>query len=148
MFRLRTLSAPDSLSVLCVLWKKEARNHTGSGQKQPWNRSFKGSVDDFRLQATLRIFFLAFLRVPGQTRAKATLQIRVIQPTGVRPQGLWPMWGCHCGAALTAPLRCLSPVHQPHLRSPALSCVLPSARLCDLNSFINLERGCHESECV
>lgn len=63
------------------------------GQKQPQNCSFKRLVDNFRIQATLRVFFLAWLRVLGNTMPKATLQIRVIQPTGVLPKGSGP-WGC------------------------------------------------------
>lgn len=74
----------------CAFSRKEARNHASSGQKPRGICSFQGAGDDFRIQATLRAFFLAFLKSarPGIPGLKTTLQIRLIQPTGVVPQGL------------------------------------------------------------
>lgn len=84
---------------------------------------------------------------------KANLQIRVIQPTGVLPQGLWPMWDVSCRRVPLVLLPQMPVSGSP--TSSQVSCLVPcpdlqllSSVTSHLNSFINLELGCHESEYV
>lgn len=105
--------------------EKRGQKPPSSGQKQPRNCSSKGSAHNFRIQATLRVFFLAWLRVPRNTMAQSHLQIRVIQahrsaPQEHRPRGM----SAAEGFIQCCPLQCLSLIYQPHLRSPALCLVL------------------------
>lgn len=121
-------------------------------QRQPCSCSFKELEDDFRIQATLRVSFLAFLKSAQHTMAqshsanKGHPDHRRASPRALTGQG---------DRHRKVPLVFSSFPQMPVFCSPAsshISCLVPcldfqlfSSVISYLNSFIKLELGCYES---